>query len=54
MPPSHCYFITQFFAFTNLSGAATVEAEHVAEAVRFRGLERLVEGRKMGKAATRR
>lgn len=34
----------------DLAGSMTVEVEHVAEAVHFRGLERLVEGRK--KAAT--
>ena len=30
----------------DLAGSSTVEVEHVAEAVHFRGLERLVEGRK--------
>lgn len=35
----------------DLAGKETVEAEHVAEAVHFRGLERMVEGRK--KAAAR-
>jgi magnesium chelatase family protein len=30
----------------DLAGSAAVEEEHLAEAVRFRGLERLVEGRK--------
>jgi magnesium chelatase family protein len=35
----------------DLAGSGTVEVEHVAEAVHFRGLERLVEGRK--KAATK-
>jgi magnesium chelatase family protein len=35
----------------DLAGSATVEVEHVAEAVHFRGLERMVEGRK--KAATK-
>jgi magnesium chelatase family protein len=35
----------------DLGGSSRVEVEHVAEAVHFRGLERLVEGRK--KAATK-
>jgi magnesium chelatase family protein len=33
----------------DLAGSSTVEVDHVAEAVHFRGLERLVEGRKKGK-----
>ncbi len=36
----------------DLAGSATVEVEHVAEAVHFRGLERLVQGRK-SKAPTK-
>jgi predicted ATPase with chaperone activity len=35
----------------DLAGSKMVEAEHLAEAEHFRGLERLVEGRK--KAATK-
>jgi magnesium chelatase family protein len=36
----------------DLAASSTVEVEHVAEAVHFRGLERLAEGRKNRKSAT--
>jgi len=37
----------------DLAGREVVEMEHVAEAVHFRGLERLVEGRNIAKAVTK-